>query len=98
MGDSLACRLCQRRAHKAGGRGGTQAATAAGSRRPPSLEGSKSQTRKWAGEMERLRISEVQKDIDREAGNAVGEADAARAGRTGLLWWIVTEREPHRQH
>ena len=36
LGDSRAGRLCQRRAHRAGG---AQAATAAGSRRPESLEG-----------------------------------------------------------
>lgn len=41
------------------------------------------------GEMERLRISEAQEDSYGKDGDAVGEADATRAGRTGMLWWIV---------
>lgn len=98
LGDSLAGRLYQRRAHRPGG---AQAATAAGRRRPRvsgGPEGPKSQTRKWTVEMERLSISEAQEDSDVKDGDAVGEADAARAGRTGTLWWRVTQREPHRQH
>lgn len=94
LGDSLAGRQCQRRAHRAGG---APAATAAGSGRPESPEGPESQTRKWTGEMEKLRISETQEDGDGKDGDAVGEADAARAGRTGTLWWVVSEREPFRQ-
>lgn len=39
--------------------------------------------------MERLRISEAQEDSYGKDGDAVGEADATRAGRTGMLWWIV---------
>lgn len=50
------------------------------------------------GEMERLRIAEAHEDRDGKDGDAVGEADAARAGRTGTLWWVVTKKEPHRQH
>lgn len=65
---------------------------------PGGLEGPESQTRKWTGEMERLRISEAQEDSDGKDGDAVGEAAAARAGRTGTLWWIVNEREPRTQH
>nr|XP_023479415.1 uncharacterized protein LOC106782012 isoform X3 [Equus caballus] len=72
LGDSLARRPCQRRAHRAGG---AQAATAAGSRRPESLEGPEGperQGRKWTGEMERLRIAEAHEDRDGKDGDAVG--------------------------
>ena len=80
------------------GRPGSDCRREPKTRVPGGPEGPKSQTRKWTGEMERLRISEAQEDSYGKDGDAVGEADATRAGRTGMLWWIVTEQEPRRQH
>ena len=66
-----------------GGRRGSDCRGGRETTAPGEARRARNRTLKWTGEMGRPRISEEQKDNDGKDGDAVGEAAAARAGRTG---------------